>query len=79
MAGAACMARTQPHMHAFVNKAWSAGKSCCCPRNYISMPPLFQEGQASPIFQRRLRRFPHLFLFSIETLVVGVLSHEGPE
>eukprot|EP00983_Pelagomonas_calceolata_P086861 1156846-Pelagomonas_calceolata.AAC.1 len=31
MAGAACMAHTQLHMHACVNKAWSAGKSCCCP------------------------------------------------
>eukprot|EP00983_Pelagomonas_calceolata_P095088 1157965-Pelagomonas_calceolata.AAC.2 len=50
-------------IHACVNKAWSAaGRSGCCPRHCTSMPPLCQEGLASPIFQRRLHRFPHLSL-----------------
>eukprot|EP00983_Pelagomonas_calceolata_P072525 1151760-Pelagomonas_calceolata.AAC.3 len=41
--------------------AWSAVRtSCCCFGRCISMPPMGEEGLALPIFQRRLRHFPHL-------------------
>eukprot|EP00983_Pelagomonas_calceolata_P010370 336240-Pelagomonas_calceolata.AAC.5 len=49
------------YKHACVNKAWSAaGRSCCCPRHCMSMPPLCLEGLALPTFQCRLRCFPRL-------------------
>eukprot|EP00983_Pelagomonas_calceolata_P048323 1141013-Pelagomonas_calceolata.AAC.4 len=66
-------------MHACVNKALA-----CCRKvlllpqalnvnaTCILMPPLCQEGPASPIFQRRLRRFPHSFFsnLTISTILV---------
>eukprot|EP00983_Pelagomonas_calceolata_P041846 1138229-Pelagomonas_calceolata.AAC.5 len=52
---------THACMHACVNKAWSAaGRSCCCFRHCKLILPLCQEGLASPVFQRRLRRLSHL-------------------
>eukprot|EP00983_Pelagomonas_calceolata_P045700 1139848-Pelagomonas_calceolata.AAC.8 len=50
MAGAACMAHTQLGLHACVNMAWSAGRSCCCPRHCMSAPPLCQEELACQFF-----------------------------